>query len=387
MADDLLGVIVAGARPLDSILAEDDAALTPFAGRYRFVDFALAALADAGVAATYVLAPPGADALAGHLAGGIVAAARRRPHLHPVALPADGPPAARLDAVLPACRALAQRHRASAVVVLVADHVVRLDVRALAAARARHGADVALAALPIAASDAGGRTVLEPGGDGRVGRLGQASARTGGFLFSWAGDAVVGVGALADARPRRTGTLDALLAARRAVALDVTDCAGDRIPYWHVPTSVEDYYAAQMEACSPRSPLDLHDPVWALPAVSSHRPPARVVADAVGRVGQALNAIVCDGAVVRGGFVANSVVGPGAIVESGAEVEDAILLAGCRIGRHARVRRAVVGAGAVVEDGVEIGYGADVAGARARASGLTLVPAATTPLAVAANGR
>ena len=40
----------------------------------------------------------------------------------------------------------------------------------------------------------------------------------------------------------------------------------------------------------------------------------------------------------------------------GAEIEDSLLLDGCRIGRGARVRRAVVGAGAVVGDGEQIGY-------------------------------
>src|SRR5205085_11818723 len=129
--------------------------LTPFAGRYRFVDFALAALADAGVTATYVLAPSPARALAAHLANGVVpAASRRRPHLHRVPLPRDGTPGVRLDAALATCRELMQRHRASAIVILFADHVLRLDLRALAAARVRHDAPVALAALPIAASEA-----------------------------------------------------------------------------------------------------------------------------------------------------------------------------------------------------------------------------------------
>ena len=68
------------------------------------------------------------------------------------------------------------------------------------------------------------------------------------------------------------------------------------------------------------------------------------------------------------------VVGRGALVDVGAEVEDSLLLDGCRIGRCARVRRALVGAGAVIPDGEEIGYDeGDVPTTRRLASGLTLV--------------
>jgi glucose-1-phosphate adenylyltransferase len=102
-----------------------------------------------------------------------------------------------------------------------------------------------------------------------------------------------------------------------------------------------------------------------------------VVADAAGRAGQALDSLVSDGAVIRGGVVVKSVVGHGVVVESGAEVEDSILLDGCRIGRGARVRRALIGAGAVIDDEEEIGYGgAAVAPRQLLRSGLTVVPAA-----------
>jgi len=63
------------------------------------------------------------------------------------------------------------------------------------------------------------------------------------------------------------------------------------------------------------------------------------------------------------------------LVDVGAEVEDSLLLDGCRIGRCARVRRALVGAGAVIPDGEEIGYDdeGEVTTTRRLASGLTLV--------------
>ena len=71
-------------------------------------------------------------------------------------------------------------------------------------------------------------------------------------------------------------------------------------------------------------------------------PPAKVVSGEASHAGQALDALLGDGAVIRGGSVIRSVVGRSVLVEVGAEIEDSLLLDGCRVGRCARVRRAVV---------------------------------------------
>ena len=146
---------------------------------------------------------------------------------------------------------------------------------------------------------------------------------------------------------------------------------------WHDPTTLEAYYDAQMDLCTPRPALDLYNPAWPVRPVPSGLGPAKVVADAAGRAGQALNTLVSDGAVIRGGVVINGVLGHGVVIESGAEVEDSVLLDGCRIGRRARVRRAVIGAGAVVAEEEEIGYGSLPPTARLVDSGLTVIPAPT----------
>jgi glucose-1-phosphate adenylyltransferase len=154
-----------------------------------------------------------------------------------------------------------------------------------------------------------------------------------------------------------------------------------RRTFWHDPTSVEAYYDTQMNLCTPHPAFDLHDPAWPLSAAVSGFGPAKVVADGAGRPGQTLNTLVSDGVLVCGGVVVNTVLGHGVVVESGAEVEDAVLFDGCRIGRGARVRRAVVGAGAVIGDAGEIGFGRSPASpARELPSGLTLVPAGSPML-------
>jgi ADP-glucose pyrophosphorylase len=78
------------------------------------------------------------------------------------------------------------------------------------------------------------------------------------------------------------------------------------------------------------------------------------------------------------------VLGAGVVVEAGAEVEDALLLDGCRIGRGARVRRAIVGVGAVIGDLESVGYDVASPAMRVLPSGLTLVPPPATAIRTAA---
>lgn len=364
----MVGIVAHGGdASLEALGLPPDAGLTPFGASYRLVDLALATLANSGV----------------RIAGVPRVPAGRGPR--PVAPPVRGGRAAR---VLEALRRLASESRrggAAAIVVLSADHVLQLDLRDVHAFHRRHDADVTLAGLPVPFGEQAPRTLLRAGRDRRLAGFGGPPADA----LSWAGDLLVA--------PRALPTVAALLASDAArddetllgrladeLRVVVWDAFDGGIPgspsahgaYWHEPTSVEAYYHAQMDLCCPRPGLDLFNPAWPLPTPPRPFGPAKVGVDTEGRAGQALNCLLADGAVIRGALVANSVLGPGAVVEGGAEVEDCILLDGCRIGRHARIRRAVVGAGAVVPDGAEIGFDAAPDWAQERSSGLWLVPPA-----------
>lgn len=392
MEGDVLGLIVAGGG---GPLASADAALTPFAGKYRFVDFALATLRNSGVGDVHVCAPAGggrSSTLRTHLAR----TQRGRRAVVPLSSEANGhgSRAGRILQALRACGELVRARRPMLVAVLSADHILQLDLRQLAEAHAAAGADVTLAALPVPIGEATARTVLHIDAERRVQEVQHAprtpAAAPGcpGFALGWAGDLVISAAALPallDALPAEpldddAALLGPLAEACRLVAFDVLESRMPGAPhgrgaYWHEPTSLEAYYDAQMDLCRPRPALDLYNPAWPLPLVATGLAPAKVTADAAGRAGQALNALVSDGSVIRGGVVINSVLGHGVVVDSGAEVEDSILLDGCRIGVGARVRRAVVGPGAVVGDGGQIGYDAvPPAPAHVARSGLTLVP-------------
>jgi len=383
MARGALGVVVTGGGgvPFDALGTGGDAALTPFGGKYRFIDFALATLSRAGLPTVYVLAPGPIPALRAHLAAANGAA---RPVLRTLAgVDCAAPRATRVVQALAASRELLARHEPELLVVLLADHILRLDLGSLCTGARRLEADVLLAALTATPQEADGGARLALDRDHGV--VGAAPAD--GLAPTWSGDLVVRTDALPAVlaavcaeRPLDDAALVACLAAHvRLCAHDPRDVGNGAPPtragYWHQPTTLEAYYEAHLDLCTPSPALDLHDPAWRLPHIGSRLAPAKVVADAAGRCGQALNALVAEGALIRGGVVANSVVGRDVVVDSGAEVEDSLLLDGCRIGCGARVRRAVVGPEAIVADHAVIGYGPPAPPAHLRPSGLTLVPA------------
>lgn len=406
----VLGIIVTGGRPpLAALGVEEDAALTPFAGKYRFVDFALATLANSGVTGVCVATPGPTPALVERLA--------HLDHGHPreprpvlVALPGGFSSrrgrTGRILQALAACQDVIRQVRAETIVVLLADHILQLDLRHLAHAHRELGADLTVAALPVPLDEVGGRIVLGVAGDRCVHEVEREPARpmpapgTSGFALSWAGDLILGARAvpavLATASTPTArddaATLRALAAALRVASFDILDshlseAAHRPRPYWHEPTTLEAYYDAHMDLCTPRPALDLYDPAWPFAPAPTGFGPAKVVADAAGRAGQALNALVAEGSLIRGGVVFNTVLGNGVLVDGGAEVEDSVLLDGCRVGRGARVRRALVGPGAVIEDGEEIGFGSvPAAPAHVLPSGLTVVPPAAPPALAVGSG-
>jgi glucose-1-phosphate adenylyltransferase len=401
----VVGLIVAGGggAPYEALGIQEDAALTPFGGKYRFVDFALAALRNSGVSPVCVAGAAPAPLLHAHLLG--TAIARREVRRSPfIALPGGSPVTARPARLLRALAATADQiwsHRPDALVVLLADHILHMDIRQLCDAHRERGADVTLAALPVPVDESAGHTVLRTNAALRVQSVERPAPprnRESGFALTWAGDLVIAGSALTRLLARANAgrvrdDRDLLAPLLKGLHVSAYDVGESRLPgtphraYWHVPSTLESYYTAQMHLCTPSPPLDLYNPEWPVFSSVSGLGAAKVVADGVGRPGQALNSLLADGAMIRGGVAINTILGHGALIEAGAEVEDSVLLEGCRIGRGAHVRRALVGAYAVVGDEEQIGFDAVPAGAaRVLPSGLTIVPATGPPVLEAAAG-
>ncbi len=364
----MIGVVVRGgpSGALASLGVPGDVALAPFAARYHVADFAHASLRNSGIRIS--------DADAGDSPG----------------------PRGRLLAGLRSVARLPANDPETPVVVLVADHVLDADLRPVLTYHRTVGADLGLLCIP-AGGVSPAACLLDVDLHGAV-RAGDSATPLGAFTLAWTGDIVVRAGSvdrlLARLKDGSVGTdaahVGALTDAHRVVAHDLVRARSARRPYWHEPSTIEAYYGAHMELCTGSPRLDLYDPGWPVIGTGDGLPPAKVVSGESAHAGQALDSLLGEGAVIRGGSVIRSVVGRGVLVDVGAEIEDSLLLDGCRIGRGARVRRAVIGAGASVGEGEQIGYDDDVcatAVTERRASGLTLVlPAPSPPLAASRGG-
>ncbi|HXJ35773.1 MAG TPA: hypothetical protein VMS22_17215 [Candidatus Eisenbacteria bacterium] len=351
MAEGVLGLIVTGGEssPLAGLGVAGARALTPFAAQYRLLDFALATTANSGIRQVSLASIP--DTGASHF-----------------------------PRVLAACQRAAVTFEPEWVVVLAADHILQVDLRPLLQAQHYLDADVALLALALRPDERATHPVV---------------TTADGTELSWGGDFVVRASVLprllrAFERPG-SGNGRTVATLGEAVHLLVYDAAlgtgsGPRL-YWHEPSTLETYYASQMELCTPEPALDLYDARWPIRSVTSGLPPAKVSSDsACGHMGQAVNSLLADGCVIRGGAVIRSVVGPSCIVEAGAEIEDSVLLDGCRIGRGAQVRRAIIGPGVVVAESEEVGYDEPLRPHALRLpSGLTLLPSPGTSPALAVS--
>ena len=131
--------------------------------------------------------------------------------------------------------------------------------------------------------------------------------------------------------------------------------------YWRDVGTLDAYYEANMDLISVDPLLNMYDDDWPIRTFQPNLPPPKFVFGSrgegeAGRVGHAIDSIVCAGTIVSGGLVERCILGPRVRVNSFAHVEDSILFEGVEVGRHANIRRAIIDKGVTIPPGVQIGY-------------------------------
>jgi glucose-1-phosphate adenylyltransferase len=105
--------------------------------------------------------------------------------------------------------------------------------------------------------------------------------------------------------------------------------------------------------------FNLYDSEWPVRTHQGQYPPAKFVFAQEyrgGRIGIALDSIVCGGCIVSGGRVQNSVLSPNVRINSYADVRESVLLENVEIGRHCRIRKAIIDKDVYIPGGTTIGY-------------------------------
>jgi len=346
----------------------------PFAGHYRIIDFTLSNCINSGLKRIYVLTQYKSQSLDNHLRlGWNIFASAFDEFLFSV------PPQLRTgeswylgtaDAVLQNLYILHEQ-RPSRTLILSGDHIYRMDYSGMIEAHIRTGALVTVAAVECDLQSARRMGVLEIDQDNRIlafsekpdnpapipGRSGFAWANMGVYLFETA--------ALINAVSQRLGgnpvqdfgrdIMPRLVQGRKAFSYPFRD---DKSNYWRDIGTLDSYYEASMDLVKVHPPFNLYDPSFPIHSSTQPRPPAKLVfaGGEPGRIGVALDSLICNGSIISGGRVERSILSPDVGIHSYSLVEDSILFDGVQVGPHAKIRRAIIDKDAYIPEGIEIGY-------------------------------
>jgi len=145
----------------------------------------------------------------------------------------------------------------------------------------------------------------------------------------------------------------------RVFAFPFLDENRKREAYWRDVGTLDAYFDANMDLVEVDPLLNLYDRDWPIRSFQPNLPPPKFVFGATGmsdRRGEALDSIVCQGAILSGGSAKRCVIGPGVRINSYSDVAESILFDDVNVGRHCRIRRAIVDKGVSIPPGTEIGY-------------------------------
>ncbi len=131
------------------------------------------------------------------------------------------------------------------------------------------------------------------------------------------------------------------------------------VKYWRDIGTLDAYWEANMDLVAVDPLFNLYDQDWSVRTYQGQFPPAKFVFAQDyqgGRMGVALDSIVCGGCIISGGRVQNSVLSPNVVVQDHAEVRESVVMENVIIGEHAQIRRAIIDKDVVIPPHTEIGY-------------------------------
>jgi glucose-1-phosphate adenylyltransferase len=378
----VFGIVLAGGegKRLMPLTAQRAKPAVPFAGSYRLIDFALSNLVNASFLKIAVLTQYKSHSLDRHISQAWRLSTLLGNYVTPV--PAQMRRGRRwfagsADAIYQNFNLLYDE-QPDYVIVFGADHIYRMDPRQMVEAHIESGAGLTVAGIRVQRSEASDFGIIEAEADGiTIKSFLEKPADPPGLAdspeesYASMGNYVFTADALMDAINRDAddedsnhdigGDIVPMMVAKGEGA--VYDFKRNEVPgatkrdrdYWRDVGTLQSYHDAHMDLISYEPEFNLYNFEWPIYTWIPSLPPAKFVHESEGRIGRAVDSMVCAGAIISGGDVRRSVISPGVRVNSYSQVEGSILLPGVRVGRHAVIRNAIVDKNVQIPEGCQIG--------------------------------
>jgi glucose-1-phosphate adenylyltransferase len=259
--------------------------------------------------------------------------------------------------------------------ILAGDHIYKMNYAEMYHSLIAKNADVVVGAIDIPIQDASRFGIISVAEDYRItgfnekpsapdcipGDPGHAFVSMGIYLFR---TQVLREHLINDARADSAhdfgkNIIPSMIKDRRVYAFKFHDANKKAVQYWRDIGTLDAYWEANMDLVAVDPQFNLYDSNWPIRTYQGQFPPAKFVFAQDyqgGRMGVALDSVVCGGCIVSGGRVQNSVLSPNVRVQDHADVRESILMENVVIGEHSRIRRAIIDKDVVIPPHTEIGY-------------------------------
>jgi glucose-1-phosphate adenylyltransferase len=353
----------------------------PFGGIYRLIDFTLSNSVNSGLRRIYILTQYKSDSLNRHVRNGwsifhnefgefieLIPAQQRVGKEWYLGTS---------DAVYQNLH-LVDYGATSRILILSGDHVYKMDYSKMLDFHESMGADLTVGALEVACEEAHRFGILQVDATYRVTGFEEKPSEPtplperedvcfgsmGIYIFNK--DVLMAVlkNSQEEQRLRDFGrdVIPLMVDSYKVYAYNFIDENKKEALYWKDVGTIDAYYEANMDLVSVSPVFNLYDPAWPIRTYQPQNPPAKFVFAQEyegGRLGVALDSVVCGGCIVSGGRVRRSILSPRVRINSFASVEDSILFDEVDVGRYCRIRNAIIDKYVKVPAGMEIGYDLD----------------------------
>ncbi|NBB25490.1 glucose-1-phosphate adenylyltransferase [Porphyrobacter sp. SLTP] len=382
LARDAMAYVLAGGRG-SRLMELTDRRAKPavyFGGKSRIIDFALSNAINSGIRRIGVATQYKAHSLIRHMQRGWNFMRPERNESFDI-LPASQRVSENqwyegtADAVFQNIDIIAA-HAPKYMVILAGDHIYKMDYELMLQQHVNSGADVTVGCLVVPRMEATGFGVMHVDGADNItafvekpkdppgipGDEGMALASMGIYVFNTdflfeqlrrdADDP-------ASSRDFGGDIIPYIVKHGKAVAHRFTNScirAAEEIEeYWRDVGTLDAYFEANLDLTDTVPKLNLYDrdwPIWTDAVVAA---PAKFVHDEDGRRGFAVSSLVSGDCIISGSEVRRSLLFTGVKIGSYSNVNEAVILPYCNIGRGARLSKVIIDSGVRIPEGMVIG--------------------------------